>query len=94
MKYIWVLFFILMGVKSLLIWNSILNLTLYFNKLVGNESVFTYFGFGYSFGGLAAFLITPLVFKKVKDYNLIFWCVIANLICFYSVMLLVETEFN
>lgn len=48
-----------------------------------SENIYTYFGFGVSFGGLICFIIGPLMFENLKNATSIYIGIVGNLITFF-----------
>ena len=83
----WRFYFILGGMMCLICWNSILNLTSFFIKTI-NPTIYTNLGFGYCLGGLLSFLLSPILFKRLKTKTTIYISLLLNLLTFLSVILI------
>ena len=74
---------------SLLYWNFILNLVLYF-ELTLEGGYFTYVTFAYSIGNILSFMTGKLVFKKLKTKKALFMTISVTSVGFIGTMVLME----
>lgn len=85
---LWKSFFILIGFGSLLYQNSILNIVPYLIINV-HPNIYTYHQFADIFGGLLAFLISPILFKEFSNKSTIRNSFILSGIFYFLVIYLV-----
>lgn len=84
---LWRIFFMFSGFMSLLYWNIILNLVLYFSVYIG-ESFFEFVTFAYSIGNILSFLTGRLVFKKLTMRQAIVANIFSASIIFFTLLFL------
>jgi hypothetical protein len=86
---LWRFFFCFSGLMSLLYWNFILNLVLYF-ELTVEKGFFTYATFAYSIGNILSFTTGKIVFKKLSTSKSIIYNIIGASLLFILMMILME----
>ena len=67
---LWKFFFIFSGFMTLIHWNSVLNLILYFDQVIQPE-YFVYLTFAFSVGNISSFLTLNIFFSKVSTKKLL-----------------------
>ena len=90
---LWRFFFIFSGLMSLIYWNFILNLVLYF-ELTVEKGFFTYATFAYSVGNILSFMSGKYVFKKINTRQSIFYNIIIASLSFILCLVLMEAIDN
>ena len=87
---LWRLFFVFAGVMTLIFWNSVLNLTLYFDQTI-EAGFFVYITFAFSFGNIASFFTSRIFFKKFSSKKQIFFFICLSCVSFTLLGILLET---
>lgn len=88
-KWLWKVFFCFAGVMTLIFWNSILNLTLYYNLKI-EDGYFVYITFAFTFGSISSFLTSRILFKNMSSRKQILFFIILSCLSFTCLGLFVE----
>lgn len=88
-KWGWKVFFVYAGIMTLVFWNSILNLTLYYNQKI-EEGFFVYITFAFTFGSITSFLTSRTLFKHMSSRKQILFFIILSCLSFTAMGLMVE----
>ena len=96
----WKMYFLMSGFMALLCWNTILNLTSYFNHTIWND-IFIDIFWSYSMGGLISMITSPYLMHKYPHHRAILLSTFSLFTCFIVILLTslktfesVETKIN
>ncbi len=84
--------FIMAGLMSLLCWNVVLNIPGYFYDIFKDPEVTQKYLFGYSFGGLLSFVLSPYIFSYFSTKKQIYIAIALIGLSFFSLFVLVEAD--
>ena len=75
------------GMLSLLCWNSLLNLTNYFNHTISKD-IYTYITWSFCFGGILSFILSPVMFYSIQNKKSLYLSLFLTFFTFLSVLLI------
>ena len=90
---LWKIYFVILGIMSLICWNMILNMIFYFSLKINDEVYITY-QFAFCFSGILSFLFSPKIFKNYSAKTQIRFSLLIMAICFYSCFIICETSIS
>lgn len=83
--YLWKLYFLVGGMVSLICWNSMLNLTNYFNHIISKDT-YTYITWSFCFGGILSFILSPVLFQDLSNKKAVYLALICTYLTFILVL--------
>ena len=90
---LWIGFFLIVGIQSLLCFNTVLNLGIYFDEKI-SDGFFTYISFGFTFANIMSFLSSRYIFKNLSSRKMILYLSCVSVFSFILLGICIEMISN